>query len=74
MKYNIGDCVYYIDTQNKIVFAEIYKMYDEINAYGIIQLSQHKYGTVHHDDCFEEESHARAFLKQRKKVKVKNEK
>jgi len=69
MKYNIGDCIYYIDANNKIIFAEIYRVYKEIDAYGTLDLCQFRYGTVHHDNCFEEEKHAKAVLKQRKKVK-----
>ena len=71
MKYKIGDCVYYIDSNNKGVFAEIYKAYESIDAYGTLDLRQFRYGTVHHDDCFEEEKHAKAVLKQRKKVTPK---
>ena len=71
MKYKIGDCVYYIDSNNRVVFAEIYKTYDSINAYGTLDLSQFRYGTIHHKDCFEEEKHAKAVIKQRKKVKTK---
>lgn len=71
MKYKIGDCIYYIDVNNRVVFAEIYKTYDEINAYGTIDLNQFRYGTIHHDNCFEEEKHAKTVLKQRKKVKIK---
>ncbi len=52
MKYKIGDCIYYIDVNNRVVFAEIYKTYDEINAYGTIDLNQFRYGTIHHDNCF----------------------
>lgn len=69
MKYNIGDCVYYIDTNNKVIFAEIYKIYESCEAYGTLDLSQFRYGTIHKDDCFEEEKHAKAVLKQRKKAK-----
>ena len=66
MKYKIEDCIYYIDANNRVVFAEIYKVYDEINAYGTIDLKQFRYGTIHHDNCFEEEKHAKAVIKQRK--------
>jgi len=65
-KYKINDCIYYIDANNRVVFAEIYKVYDEINAYGTIDLKQFRYGTVHHNDCFEEERHAKTVIKQRK--------
>jgi NAD-dependent dihydropyrimidine dehydrogenase PreA subunit len=67
MKYESGDCVYYIDTNNKIIFAEIYKVIESICAYDVVELKDYKFRTVHQDDCFEEEKHAKAVLKQRKK-------
>ena len=71
MKYKSGDCLYFIDSNNKIIFAEVYKVFESINAYCIVDLKDYKFRTVHHDNCFEEEKHAKAVLKQRKKLKVK---
>jgi len=71
MKYEIGDCVYYIDSNNKVVFAEIYKIYESCDSYGTLDLSQYRYVTIHKDNCFEEEKHAKVVLKQRKKVNLK---
>jgi len=66
MKFDIKDCIYSTNRDGKVYFAEIYKVYEDISAYCVVDLNEYRYITVHEDNCFLTEKEAKAFGKLKK--------